>query len=338
MCFHLQIDLADAKGVRMRVGDVVRDEFIGVGTVLGTIPCLGGGNNVAVRFHENDLERTATTKDQMEQTTGRSASHLTITSVADTGAPLADAHPPLPDSHLADMPVEDDPPGLASQAHATPPLHPRVVAEAAIDRSLGVSASQSASELPGSRQSLRPATEGYWAEGTGAAPALLDLAAAEKVLSLSNGIFCRTAAFVSQSSEIVLDNPAFAPPLKLSVLPSTIGPHAGNGLFIGDLFIGKKRLLGFFQEGSQCLTREQFFRKYPHGKATHVALIGGQYFDGSRSVWGKMNRAPYGTGTANNVRLHKNGSLRTSRPVYPFSELFLSYGSSYRIVPLPSCH
>lgn len=318
MCFHLQIDLADAKGVRMRVGDVVRDEFIGVGTVLGTIPCLGGGNNVAVRFNENDLRRTATTKDQMEQTTGRSASHLTID--------FSDAHPPLPDSQ---------PPDLPSRAH-TPELHAEVVSLAAMERSLGVGASQSASELPGSRQSLRPATESHWPEGTDARTGLLEFTSAEKVCSLSNAIFCRTAAFVSQSSQIVLDNPAFTPPLTLSVLPSTIGPHAGNGLFIGDLFLGKKRLLGFFQEGSQCLTREQFLRKYPHGKATHVALIRGQYLDGTDSVWGKMNRAPHGK--RNNVRLCQNGSLRTSRPVYPFSELFLSYGSSYRIVPLPSCN
>ena len=206
------------------------------------------------------------------------------------------------------------------------------VGRAVVERSLGVSASQSASELPGSRQSLRPATESHWPEGTDARTGLLEFTAAEKVCSLSNAIFCRTAAFVSQSSEIMRDNPAFSPPLTLSVLPSTIGPHAGNGLFIGDLFLGKKRLLGFFQEGSQCLTREQFFRKYPHGKATHVSLIGGQYFDGSRSVWGKMNRAPSGTGTPNNVKLQQDGGLRTSRPVSPFSELFLSYGNSYRIV------
>ena len=301
----------------MRVGDAVRDEFIGIGAVLGTIPCIGGGKNVAVRFRDEDLQRTATTREQMEHTIGRSSSHLTV-QTPDV-EPLADA--------------EDEPPDL--QAH-TPELHPREVAQSAIERSLGVSASQSASELPGSRQSLRPATESHWPEGTDARTGLLEFTAAEKVCSLSNAIFCRTAAFVSQSSEIVRDNPAFSPPLTLSVLPSTIGPHAGNGLFIGDLFLGKKRLLGFFQEGSQCLTREQFFRKYPHGKATHVALIRGQYLDGTDSVWGKMNRGPHGK--RNNVRLCQNGSLRTSRPVYPFSELFLSYGSSYRIVPLPSCN
>ena len=114
--------------------------------------------------------------------------------------------------------------------------------------------------------------------------------------------------------------------------PSTI-PHAGDGLFVGDVFIEKDSLIGDFKEGCQCLTRAQFFRKYPHGKATHVALIGGQYFDGSLSVWGKMNRAPSGTGTPNNVKLQQDGGLRTSRPVTPFSdELFMSYGNSYRIV------
>ena len=147
MCLHLQIDIADAKGVSMRVGDAVRDEFIGIGAVLGTIPCIGGGQNVAVRFRDEDLQRTATTREQMEHTIGRSSSHLTV-QTPDV-VPLADADPPLPaDMPLADMPLEDEPPDLASQAHATPQLHSRVVAEAAIERSLGVSASQSASELP----------------------------------------------------------------------------------------------------------------------------------------------------------------------------------------------
>lgn len=113
------------------------------------------------------------------------------------------------------------------------------------------------------------------------------------------------------------------------VRPSTI-PHAGDGLFVGDVFIEKDCLIGDFKDGSQCMTRAQFFSKYPDGKGTHVALILGQYFDGTDSVWGKMNRAQ--TGKHNNVRLQQDGGLRTSRPVSPFSELFLSYGNSYRIV------
>ena len=83
-------------------------------------------------------------------------------------------------------------------------------------------------------------------------------------------------------------------------------------------------------------TPEHFFRKYPNGKATHVALFCGQYFDGTHSVWGKMNRAP--SKGQLNVRLRRNGSLVTCKTVYPFSELFLAYGNAYRIVPLQTSH
>ena len=143
-----------------------------------------------------------------------------------------------------------------------------------------------------------------------------------------NQVACRRA--------IERENPAFSPPLLLSVRPSTIGPHVGDGLFVGDISLAAGLLLGYFQEGSQCMTREQFLLKYPDQIATHVAQIGSQYLDGTLSIWGKMNRAP--RGKRNNVRLGQNGSLRISRTVHPFSELFLAYGNAYRIVPLPTSH
>ena len=135
---------------------------------------------------------------------------------------------------------------------------------------------------------------------------------------------------------IKVENPLFSPPLTVCVRPSTIGPHVGDGLFVGDISLAAGLLLGYFQEGSQCMTREQFLLKYPDQIATHVAQIGSQYLDGTLSIWGKMNRAP--RGMRNNVRLGQNGSLRISRTVHPFSELFLAYGNAYRIVPLPTSH
>ena len=135
---------------------------------------------------------------------------------------------------------------------------------------------------------------------------------------------------------IEVENPLFSPPLRVCVRPSTIGPHAGDGLFVDDVFIPPRRVIGYFQDGSQRMTPEHFFRKYPNGKATHVALFCGQYFDGTHSVWGKMNRAP--SKGQLNVRLRRNGSLVTCKPVYPFSELFLAYGNAYRIVPFPTSH
>ena len=80
------------------------------------------------------------------------------------------------------------------------------------------------------------------------------------------------------------------------------------------------------------ISQEEYQAKRKAGSATHVALIGNEYYDGSdvsKTVAGMANRAP--KGQRNNLTLTKTGRLRANKVIGPGQELLLSYGSAYRL-------
>ena len=121
----------------------------------------------------------------------------------------------------------------------------------------------------------------------------------------------------------------FAPKCRLhtqvSVGQSTI-PNAGRGLFARD-DLRKNDIVGDYTHGTRAMSREMFQSHYPDGRASHVALIGGVYYDaidGSKSVAGKANRAS--RGGQNNARINQNGRLVLTKNINKGQEILLSYG------------
>ena len=47
---------ADTDGVELHIGDRVRDEMFGLGTVKGNVACVGGGCNLLVDWDEPMLK------------------------------------------------------------------------------------------------------------------------------------------------------------------------------------------------------------------------------------------------------------------------------------------
>ena len=76
----------------------------------------------------------------------------------------------------------------------------------------------------------------------------------------------------------------------------------------------------------------EFQAKKRAGRATHIALIRGQYIDAedqSTTIAGMANRAP--SGGRNNLKLTKTGKLKAPRAVAQGKELLLAYGPAFRI-------
>lgn len=100
-------------------------------------------------------------------------------------------------------------------------------------------------------------------------------------------------------------------------------PGAGRGLFAKrDIPMNTK--FGDYKKG-KVLDKPT--------KGTHIALIGGVYYDASdvrRTIAGIANRAP--KGKKNNCKLTKTGFTVTIRKIKAGEELYLGYGPAYRIV------
>lgn len=128
----------------------------------------------------------------------------------------------------------------------------------------------------------------------------------------------------------------------LYVAPSTLGPHAGQGLFASRAYKRGERVVEYTGE---LLTREQYEQRYPNDKLGKyvLELSKNHYIDA---------RDPDGSGPArfindcrrsdrlaghcgrNNVRAEvargtKRAWLYATRPISPGEELFWNYGNSY---------
>jgi hypothetical protein len=80
------------------------------------------------------------------------------------------------------------------------------------------------------------------------------------------------------------------------------------------------------------ITPQEYHSKRTAGKATHIALVRGQYLDASdatRTVAGMANRAP--KGRRNSLTLTKTGKLRATKNIRAEDELFLAYGKAFRM-------
>ena len=111
-------------------------------------------------------------------------------------------------------------------------------------------------------------------------------------------------------------------------------PNAGFGAFaVRDLKKGST--VGSYVIATKRQKKAEFLESHPSGRATHTAIIKGDYFTatgvGNRThnAIGMINNA--GRGGRNNARLLASGRVVTSRNVKKDDELLLAYGSSYSI-------
>ena len=95
----------------------------------------------------------------------------------------------------------------------------------------------------------------------------------------------------------------------------------------------KGTIIGNYKDGAWKYDADAFNALYPTNEATHVALLGGSYYDGlgTRNLMAKANRAQ--PGKKNTARLVKSGNVKLKKRVEPGEEIFLSYGSGYHIYP-----
>ena len=111
-------------------------------------------------------------------------------------------------------------------------------------------------------------------------------------------------------------------------------PNAGRGAFaVHDMKKGDT--IGSYVIATKRQKKAEFLESHPSGRATHPAIIKGDYFTatgvGNRThnAIGMINNA--GRGGRNNARLLASGRVVTSRNVKKDDELLLAYGSSYNI-------
>ena len=118
-------------------------------------------------------------------------------------------------------------------------------------------------------------------------------------------------------------------------------PNAGRGAFaVRDLKKGST--IGSCIIATKRQNKAEFLESHPSGRATHTALVKGEWFTatgaGNRThnAIGLVNNA--GRGGRNNARLLASGRVVTTRNVKKDSELLLAYGSSFRIKNLNPKH
>ena len=102
----------------------------------------------------------------------------------------------------------------------------------------------------------------------------------------------------------------------------------GDGLF-AKRDIKKHTTIGDYKQG-EPLTQAQFDRRYPSGRATHVAKIGATYYDGKNPHCTIAAKANSGRGR-NNAKINRNGKLVTTKNVRKGQEIEAGYGSAYRV-------
>ena len=111
-------------------------------------------------------------------------------------------------------------------------------------------------------------------------------------------------------------------------------PNARRGVF-AVRGLKKGSTIGSYIIATKRQNEAEFLESHPSGRATHTAIINGDYFTatgaGNRThnAIGMINNA--GTGGRNNAKLLQSGMVVTTRNVKSDDELLLAYGSSYRI-------
>ena len=115
---------------------------------------------------------------------------------------------------------------------------------------------------------------------------------------------------------------------KVRVAPSAI---AGRGLFAKES-LRRGEIVADYTIGTDPLTTDEFFSRYPTGRATHVwRHPNGTHYDGrnlKKSVAGAANRA--NKGSKNNARITGGGKLKMQRAVRAGTEILTSYGAGFR--------
>ena len=114
---------------------------------------------------------------------------------------------------------------------------------------------------------------------------------------------------------------------------STI-PGVDKGLFATSN-IKQGETLGDYTIATVRQNETDFLQTYPDKRATHTALVNGVYYTAmgtgkrTQNAIGLANRAP--SGRRNNARILKSGRVIASRPIAAENEIFLAYGSGFKI-------
>ena len=114
---------------------------------------------------------------------------------------------------------------------------------------------------------------------------------------------------------------------------STI-PDAGKGAFAARA-LKRGDTVGDYTIATLAQTEVEFLETYPDKRATHTAKIDDTYYTSlgtgkrTHNAIGMANRAP--KGRRNNARILASGRVVASKKIPMDSEIFLAYGSSYRI-------
>ena len=111
-------------------------------------------------------------------------------------------------------------------------------------------------------------------------------------------------------------------------------PNAGMGLF-ARVAVKKGAVLVNYTHNNERMTEAQFKKKYPSGKATHVAYVNGAYYDGSnlsRNVAGAANNAgSKKSGRVNNAYIAKSGNMKATKNIPKGREVLTAYGPGFRL-------
>ena len=111
-------------------------------------------------------------------------------------------------------------------------------------------------------------------------------------------------------------------------------PDAGKGAFAARA-LKRGDTVGDYTIATLAQTEVEFLETYPDKRATHTAKIDDTYYTAlgtgkrTHNAIGMANRAP--KGRRNNARILASGRVVASKRIPKDSEIFLAYGSSYRI-------
>ena len=111
-------------------------------------------------------------------------------------------------------------------------------------------------------------------------------------------------------------------------------PDAGKGAFAARA-LKRGDTVGDYTIATLAQTEVEFLETYPDKRATHTAKIDDTYYTAlgtgkrTHNAIGMANRAP--KGRRNNARILASGRVVASKKIPMDSEIFLAYGSGYRI-------
>jgi len=111
-------------------------------------------------------------------------------------------------------------------------------------------------------------------------------------------------------------------------------PDAGKGAFAARA-LKRGDTVGDYTIATLAQTEVELLETYPDKRATHTGKIDGTYYTAlgtgkrTHNAIGMANRAP--KGRRNNARILASGRVVASKKIPMDSEIFLAYGSGYRI-------